>query len=105
MERDKLGELERRLVEELTAQITAVERQIADAQGRLKTLKAKRAALTGETARRGASPLGLKVIAANNTLRRLKREGASKGDIAKAQKELDDLRGLLDVAKSSGGRR
>lgn len=102
---DKLGELERRLVEELTAQITAVEQQIADAQGRLKTLKSKRAALTGETARRGASPLGLKVIAAANRLRRLTKDG-SKGDIAKAQRELDDLRGLLEVAKSakSGGR-
>lgn len=97
MERDKVTELTKQLVAELDARITEVEQQ-------LRELKQKRAALTNESNRRGASALGLRVIAANNTLRRLRREGASKTEITKAQKDLDDLRQQLKTQKSKGGR-
>jgi flagellar biosynthesis chaperone FliJ len=100
MERDRLGDLERRLVEELDTQIDAISKQIAAGQEQLQRLRQKRAALVGETVK-GVTPTGLSVIAANNTLQRLKRTGASKSDITKAEKTVADLRARLAQEKAS----
>jgi hypothetical protein len=97
---DRLGELERRLVTELDSQIAAVSKQIAGAQEQLQRLKAKRAALTGEGVT-GVTATGLAVIAANNTLSKLRRVGASKGDIVKAEKAVADLRDQLAREKAA----
>jgi len=102
MDRGKLSDTERKMVAEWDEEISTLEQRIAEAQERLAVVRRKRAAVTGESNRRGASPLGLKVIAANNVVRRLRKEGASKTEITRAQRELDDLRALLKQHK--GGR-
>ena len=102
MDKVKLSETERKMVAEWDEEISTLEQRIAEAQERLAVVRRKRAAVTGESNRRGASPLGLQVIAANNTLRRLKKEGASKTEIARTERELADLRALLKQHK--GGR-
>jgi hypothetical protein len=101
---DRLDELERRLVAELDDRIQTAEKEAAAAIERLKALRNKRSAIVGDA--KGVTPTGLAVIAANNTLQRLRRTGASKGEISAVERELAGLRAKLTQEKEArkGGR-
>lgn len=99
---DKVTELTRRLVEELDDQIASLEQQVAAGQSELHALRQKRAAVAGDQPPKGISQIGLNIVRLNNTLSKLKRTGASKAEILKAEKELADLRERLAEQKRGG---
>jgi len=99
---DETTKLKQQYLAALDAKISTLEKRIAADQSALHTARQERAALSGEAAPKGISTLGLTIIKTNNRLNRLKRTGASKTEVGKVERELGDLRELLQQQKRGG---